>query len=368
MAGPLAGLRVIELGGIGPGPFAAMLLADHGAEVIRVDRPGTLVTEEAAMLRSRILVELDLKAEADLDILRTLVSTSDAIIDPFRPGVMERLGLGPARLMADHPRLVYARMTGWGQTGPLAQSAGHDINYISLSGALHAVGPAERPVPPLALLGDLGGGGMLLAFSICAALLEAGRSGKGQVIDCAMSEGSGLLMTAFYELYGRGAWSASREANLLDGGAPFYGVYETADARHISIGSLEPPFYALLLEKLGLADDPEFERRDDPALWPALRQRLAAIFRRKTREQWCELMEGSDVCFAPILSMAEAPSHPQAVARGAFVTVEGIVQPAPAPRFSRSPLAESRPARKASAESLIGLMRGNEPQERSERC
>ncbi len=333
MAGPLSGLRIVELGGIGPGPFAGMLLADHGADVVRIERRGTVTGAGDTMLRSRIIVELDLKDEGDVAKLRALAGAADGLIDPFRPGVMERLGLGPDALLADNPRLVYARMTGWGQTGPLADRAGHDINYVALSGALHAVGPAERPIPPLALLGDLGGGGMMLAFAMCSALLHAQRTGSGQVVDCAMAEGAALLMTAFYELSARGAWRADqREANLLDGGAPFYGVYQTADHRFVAIGALEPQFYAQLLDLLDLAGEADFARRDDPSSWPLLRRRLEALFVTRTRDEWCNVFAGSDACFAPVLSMHEAPGHEQAIARQSFCTVDGIVQPAPAPR------------------------------------
>lgn len=353
MPGPLSGLRVIELGGMGPAPFAAMLLADHGADVIRVDRPGGPGENASIMLRSRRMIELDLKDLADVVSFRALLRESDALIDPFRPGVTERLGLGPEVVLADNPRLVYARVTGWGQDGPLASAAGHDINYIALSGALHAVGPAERPVPPLALLGDLGGGGMMLAFAICSALLHAQRTGEGQIIDCAMVDGAGLLMTPFYELYGQQKWSDARASNQLDGGAPFYNAYPTADGRFISIGPLEPRFYALLLERLGLADDPGFAHRDDPAGWGALRARFEQLFLMRTRDEWCALLEGSDACFAPVLSMAEAPSHPHASARSAFVTVDGIVQPSPAPRFSVSTLAHPEPPIRAALANLV---------------
>jgi len=329
---------VVELGGIGPGPFAGMLLADHGAEVIRVDRPSGGYGPDAVMMRSRKRIELDLKSPADLETLRALLASADALIDPFRPGTLERLGLGPDQMLAANPRLVYARMTGWGQTGPLANTAGHDINYIALSGALHSIGPADRPLPPLALIGDLGGGGMFLAFSICSALLHAQRTGEGQVIDCAMSEGAGLLMTAFYELRERGQWTDEREANLLDGGAPFYGTYRTADDKFIAVGPLEPQFYEALLERLGLKGDPAFSQREDKSTWSAARAQLEIIFGGLTRDQWCELFEGTDACFAPVLTMGEAPQHPQAVARKSFVSVAGVVQPAPAPRFSRTPL------------------------------
>jgi len=351
MTGPLSGLRVIELGGIGPGPFAGMLLADHGAEVIRIDRPGA--DDAPTMMRSRKRVELDLKNPADLATLRALLASADALIDPFRPGTLERLGLGPEAVLGANPRLVYARMTGWGQTGPLAATAGHDINYIALSGALHSVGPATRPQPPLALLGDLGGGGMFLAFSICSALLHAQRTGEGQVIDCAMSEGAALLMTAFYELRESGEWSDEREANLLDGGAPFYGTYRTSDGLFVAVGPLEDQFYAVLLDRLGLTGDPVFEQRADQASWPAARAQFERIFAARTRDQWCDLFEGTDACFAPVLSMGEAPMHPQAVARGSFVKVDGVCQPGPGPRFSRTPLDPPRAPNTVTPQTLL---------------
>ncbi|PAL24232.1 CaiB/BaiF CoA-transferase family protein [Sphingopyxis sp. GW247-27LB] len=338
MAGPLAGVRIIEIGSIGPGPFAAMMLADHGADVIRIQRPGVEDDSADALLRSRKTLELDLKTPAGVAALRSLVREADGLIEGFRPGTMERLGLGPDILLADNPRLIFGRMTGWGQTGPYSAYAGHDINYISLSGALHAIGTADRPVPPLALVGDFGGGGMLLAFSITAAILNSRSTGKGQVIDCAMSEGSGLLMTPFYSGLASGWWHDRRAANVIDGGTHFYGVYETSDGLFVSIGSIEPQFYALLLERLGLSDDADFARQLDEGLWPALRARLESIFRTRTRDEWCALMEHSDICFAPVLSLHEAPRHRHSVERGAFVDVEGVVQPAPAPRYSVTPL------------------------------
>lgn len=353
MAGPLTGVRVIELGGIGPGPFAGMLLADHGAKVIRVDRLGTAHGPADPMLRSRTLVQLDLKQPGDIATLRDLARTADALIEGFRPGTAERLGIGPEVLLADNPRLVYGRMTGWGQTGPLARSAGHDINYIALTGALHAIGTRERPVPPLALAGDLGGGGMLLAFSICSALLHAQRTGEGQVIDCAMVDGAGLLMTPFYELLAAGAWRDAREDNLLDGGAHFYNVYETLDGKFVSVGPIEPRFYAALLDKLRLGGDPEFADQLDREKWPLLKSRLSEVFRTRTRDEWCTLLEGSEACFAPVLSMSEAPAHPQALARGAFKTVGRVVQPAPGPRFSATPLEHPRSPERADPASLL---------------
>ncbi|MBY8824332.1 CaiB/BaiF CoA transferase family protein [Sphingomonas colocasiae] len=355
MGGPLKGVRVVELAGIGPGPFAAMMLADHGAEVIRIDRPGQATDPADPLLRSRQTMTLDLKSAEGIAALRQLVRDADALIEGFRPGTLERLGIGPDVLLAANPRLVIGRMTGWGQDGPYAPYAGHDINYISLSGVLHAVGTAERPVPPLALTGDFGGGGMLLAFSIASALLHARATGEGQVIDCAMAEGSALLMTPFYGGVARGTWRDERAANIIDGGAPFYGVYRTADGKFVSIGSIEPQFYALLLERLDLADDPLFAEQMNEANWTAMRGRLEALFGTRTRDEWCALMEHSDICFAPVLGMGEAPAHLQMRGRGAFVEVGGIVQPAPAPRYSVTPTALPRAPVPASVDGLARL-------------
>ncbi len=332
------------MGGIGPGPFAAMLLADHGAHVIRVDRPGATFGATDTMLRSRTLVTLDLKQAEDVLRLRQLIATADGLIEGFRPGVMERLGLDPRILLADNQRLVVGRMTGWGQTGPLAATAGHDLNYIALSGALAAIGLAERPIPPLALVGDLGGGGMVLALGMTAAFLHARNTGRGQVIDCAMAEGAALLMTAFYGLRAAGEWNDRRASNLLDGGAPFYATYETADGRFVTVAPLEPQFYKLLLRKLDIENEAAFTQQMDRDQWPAQSAKLAAIFRTRSRDEWCALLEQTDTCFAPVLSMAEAPNHPQARTRGSFVAVDGVTQPAPAPRYSQSPLAAPRPA------------------------
>jgi alpha-methylacyl-CoA racemase len=353
MSGPLSGLRIIELGGIGPGPFAGMLLADHGAEVIRIDRPGFVPGKADTMLRSRKLVHLDLKKSEDLSTVRALVKTADGLIEGYRPGTVERLGIGPEILIADNPRLVYGRMTGWGQTGPYARLAGHDINYIALTGALEAIGPADRPVPPLALIGDLGGGGVMLAFSMCSALLHAQRTGLGQVIDCAMVDGAALLMTMFYELSAKGAWRDGREANLLDGGAHFYRVYETSDRKFVSVGAIEPQFYAALLDRLGLTDDQDFAQHMDPTRWPKARNRLTTLFRTKTRDEWCKLFANSDACFAPVLSMSEAPAHNSAAIRESFVCVEGVTQPAPMPRFSETRLDAPQPAMVVDAHSLL---------------
>jgi alpha-methylacyl-CoA racemase len=334
----LEGVTVVELGGIGPGPFCGMMLADNGARVIRVERPGAPSVDEDVLARSREIITLDLKVQADIARLLSLVADADGLIEGMRPGTLERLGIGPERLLSTNPRLVVCRMTGWGQTGPYAQWAGHDINYVAISGALHAIGPAEKPVPPLALVGDFGGGGMMCAFAMTAAILHSLRTGQGQVVDCAMIDGVGLLMTAFYSLFASGEWKDQRDCNIVDGGAHFYGVYETSDGRFISLAPIEPQFYALLLEKLQLADDQSFADQLGRKHWPLLRQRLASIFRTKTRDEWCSIMECSDVCFAPVLSLAEAPLHAHALARNSFLTMNGITQPAPAPRYSATPL------------------------------
>jgi alpha-methylacyl-CoA racemase len=340
--GPLNGYTVIELAGIGPAPMGGMLLADMGAEVIRVDRAGGAdpkLTERVSG-RGKKSIVINLKDPAGVDALLRMVENADVLIDPFRPGVCEKLGIGPDECLARNPKLVFARMTGWGQTGPLARAAGHDINYISLTGALYAIGPKDgRPVPPLNLIGDMGGGGMLLVQGVLAALLEASNSGQGQVIDVAMVDGAAQLMWMFHNFQAMGAWNADeREANLLDGGAHFYGTYECADGEYVAIGSIEPQFYGLLLEKAGLSVE-EFGDQNNPAHWPALKEKLTAVFRQKTRDEWCALMEGTDVCFAPVLRFTEAPSHPANVARDTYIDVDGVVQPAPAPRFARTPSA-----------------------------
>lgn len=335
VAGPLTGLRIIEVGGIGPVPFAGMMLADHGAEVVRILRPGETVLSSDILLRSRQTVTLDLKNSTDIDTAVEMVRTADGLIEGFRPGVMERLGLGPDFLISANPRLVYGRMTGWGQTGPYAANSGHDLNYIAITGAAAAIGPESgKPVPPLNLVADFGGGGMLLAFSMVSALLHARSAGQGQVIDCAMSEGAGLLMAMTYELRAKGLWSESRGANLVDGGAPFYDVYETSDGHFVSIGAMEPQFYLALLEKLGLSGDPLFREQMDRAAWPEMRRRFHQIFLTRSRSEWCALLEHKDTCFAPVLLMSEAPAHPHAQARGSFVSIGGVIQPAPAPHYS----------------------------------
>jgi alpha-methylacyl-CoA racemase len=355
VAGPLDTVRVIELGGIGPGPFAGMMLADNGADVIRVERPGQLPDPADVMLRSRRTVELDLKAAADVEQLLDLVRTADVLIEGFRPGTLERLNIGPNRLHDVNPRLVIGRMTGWGQNGSYAAFAGHDINYISISGALHAIGPAEMPVAPPALVGDFGGGGMVLAFAVTAAVLKARETGIGQIIDCAMCDGSAVLMSAFYSFHARAAWHDRRSSNLIDGGAHFYGVYETLDSKFISIGAIEPQFYALLLEKLALAGDSDFLQQMDEARWPELRTRLQAIFRTRTRDEWCLALEHTDVCFAPVLGLSEAPHHPHMIERGSFLEMEGVLQPAPVPRYSATPLdLPRRPRRVGDVAEILG--------------
>lgn len=335
--GPLAGYRIIELAGIGPGPFCGMMLSDMGAEVIRVERPGKDGRRPRDVLaRNRKSLAVDLKRPEGVETVLRLCEGADALFEGFRPGVTERLGLGPDDCMGRNPKLVYGRMTGWGQDGPMAQAAGHDINYIGLSGALHAIGrPGERPVPPLNLVGDFGGGGMLLAFGLVCGLLEAQRSGKGQVVDAAMVDGAAALMAMFFSFAAQGGFKPERGSNLLDGGAHFYDTYATKDGEHICIGSIEPQFYALLVEKAGL-DREQFAPQMDPSKWPELKAKLTDVFKTKTQAEWCELMEGSDVCFAPVLSIWDAPKHPHNVARKTFVEVEGLIQPAPAPRFSRT--------------------------------
>jgi len=335
--GPLQGTKVIEFAGIGPGPFCAMLLSDMGAEVVRIDRKGGRGAGKFDITsRGRRSLALDLKKPEAVEVALKLIAQSDALLEGFRPGVMEKLGLGPDAALKRNPRLVYGRMTGWGQTGPLAQAAGHDINYISLVGALHAIGrKGQTPVPPLNLVGDFGGGALYLAFGMACGLFEAQRSGKGQVIDCAMTDGAASLMSMFYGFKAMGMWHDEKGVNMLDGGAHFYDAYETADGKWISVGSIEPQFYALLLEKAGITD-PEFQAQMDRGKWPALKEKLARLIKTKTRSDWDRLMEGSDVCYAPVLSLDEAPNHPHNKARATFIEIDGVVQPGPAPRFSRT--------------------------------
>jgi len=334
MAGPLEGVRIIEMAGIGPGPFAGMMLADHGAEVIRIDRPGRQ-TPEPVLGRNRKSIVVDLKTPGGIQIVRDLAKSADGFFEGLRPGVMERLGLGPDVLIADNPRLIYGRMTGWGQTGPYAPAAGHDINYIALAGALHAYGRAgEKPTPPINMVGDFGGGGMMLAYGMVCAILSARSTGRGQVIDCAMTEGAAVLMGMIWGFRGMGAWHDERGVNMLDTGAHFYDTYQCADGTFISIGSIEPQFYALLRQLTGLDADPDFDAQMDSRQWGALKAKLTALFKTRPRDHWCGLMEMTDVCFAPVLSMAEAPEHPHNMARGAFAEIGGMVQPMPAPRYS----------------------------------
>ncbi|HYH50900.1 MAG TPA: CaiB/BaiF CoA-transferase family protein [Acidimicrobiia bacterium] len=349
MSGPLHGVRIVEIAGIGPGPFCGMMLADMGADVIRIDRlpsAGALSGQPPSadvLTRGRRSIAVDLKTEEGVEVVLALAERADGLIEGFRPGVAERLGVGPEVCQARNPRLVYGRMTGWGQAGPYASMAGHDINYIALAGALWPVGRRdEPPVPPLNLIGDFGGGGMLLAFGMVCALFETQRSGRGQVVDAAMVDGAAVLTAMIHGFRASGDWVDERESNLIDGGAHFYGVYETADGGYVSIGSIEPQFYAELLRLLGI-DPQELPRQSDRAAWPDLRNRLAAVFRSKTRDEWCRLMESTDACFAPVLTMAEAPHHPHNAERGTFVEVAGVAQPAPAPRFSRTPGAVQRP-------------------------
>ena len=346
MAGPLQGFKVIEMAGLGPAPFAGMLMADLGAEVICIDRIAP-PEHDLHSIHSKVLrrnkqsIALNLKQPLAIDAVLRLIESADVLIEGFRPGVMEKLGLSPEICLARQPRLVFGRMTGWGQTGPLAQAAGHDINYIALSSALHAIGPPDQPLPPLNLVGDFGGGGMLLVAGVLAAALNARATGKGQVVDAAMTDGSALLMGLMYARLSEGQWRDERGQNMLDGAAHFYGTYRCADGKWIALGSIEPQFYALLIEKLGLTNVDQSQQRD-PSTWPAMRLQLERIFATRTRQEWCDVMEGTDVCFAPVLSMTEAPLHPHNVARQTFCEVQGVLQPSVAPRFSQTPTAAIR--------------------------
>lgn len=343
MAGVLQGVTVIELAGIGPGPFCGMMLADHGARVIRIERPGTTGRfgdggNRDILNRNRERIELDLKDPAAIEQLKELVKTADALIEGYRPGVIERMGIGPDVLLGINPKLVIGRMTGWGQDGPMAPLAGHDINYIALSGALHTYGrKGEKPIFPVNAVGDFGGGGMMLAFGVVAGVLHARSGGTGQVVDCAMVDGAAILSAMTYTFLGNGQWRDERGVNLLDSGTHFYDTYETSDGKYISLGSIEPQFYAILLEKTGLAGDPDFAQQMNPMKWDELKARMTALILTKTRDEWCAIMDGTDICFAPVLSLKEAPKHPHNVARGTFVEEAGMVQPAPAPRFSATP-------------------------------
>lgn len=338
MPGVLDGITIIEMAGIGPAPFCGMMLADHGARVVRVERPGSHPLGDAVLGRNRERIEADLKSAEGVAQVRALAKDADGLIEGFRPGVMERLGLGPEVLIADNPKLVFGRMTGWGQTGPLAHAAGHDINYISITGNLHGYGrPDQKPTPPTNAIGDFAGGGMMLAFGMTAALLSAHRTGKGQVIDCAMTDGAAAIHAMQWGFRGIGMWEDTRGVNMLDTAAHFYDTYECADGKFVSIGSIEPQFYALLRKTLGLEEDTAFDAQMDKAQWPALKDKLTAIFKTKARDEWAAVMEGTDICFGPILSMAEALEHPHNKQRGTFVNVGGIDQPAPAPRFLGTP-------------------------------
>jgi alpha-methylacyl-CoA racemase len=344
--GPLTGIKVIEMAGIGPGPFCAMMLSDMGAEVIRVDRLAHKGSGHKANVlnRGRRSIAVDLKNPEGVATVQRLIDGADVVIEGFRPGVMERLGLGPDACLKRNSRLVFGRMTGWGQDGPLALAAGHDINYISIGGALGAMGYADRPpAPPLNLVGDFGGGAMYLLAGVLAALVERGTSGKGQVIDAAMTDGTASLLSPFYGMMAMGMWTKERMDNRLDGGAHYYGSYACADGKFISIGSIEPQFYALLLELCEI-DDPEFAKQNDKQHWASLRGKLEALFITQPRVHWCALLEGTDVCFAPVLDLQEAPTHPHNVARQSFVEIDGVTQPAPAPRFSRTPSSVQAPA------------------------
>ena len=343
MAGPLDGIKILEIAGIGPGPFCAMMLSDMGAEVVRIDRadrvPESFPDSPHGDLlnRGRRNIGVNLKSAEGVETVLKLVEQADAIIEGFRPGVMERLGLGPDVCLERNPKLIYGRMTGFGQEGPLANAAGHDINYIALAGALEPIGrKGEAPLPPLNLVGDFGGGGMLLAYGVVCGLVERQQSGKGQVIDAAMVDGAAVLMTMIHSFRAMGGWNDERGTNLLDTGAHFYDTYETSDGLYVSVGSIEPQFYALLVEHSGLGEGRELPHQMDRAQWPALKEEIATIFKTKTRDEWCEIMEGTDVCFAPVLSLGEAPKHPHNELRETFIERDGVTQPAPAPRFSRT--------------------------------
>jgi alpha-methylacyl-CoA racemase len=348
--GPLKGIRILEIAGIGPGPFAGMMLSDMGADVVRVDRADRVRGGDPdnppkdVLARGRRSVAVDLKNPDGIELVLQMVEQSDVVIEGFRPGVMERLGLGPDVCLERNPRIVFGRMTGWGQEGPMAQAAGHDINYIALTGALDAIGrKGEAPVPPLNLVGDFGGGGMLLAYGIVCALVERGVSNRGQVVDAAMVDGASTLMAMMYAMKAMGVWNSERGSNMLDTGAHFYDAYETSDGKYISIGSIEPQFYALLLERSGFGEGEELPRAMDQSQWPVLKEKMVAMFKTRTRAEWCEIMEGTDICFAPVLSMDEAPDHPHMRHRETFVEVAGVTQPAPAPRFSRTEPELTRP-------------------------
>ncbi len=342
-SGPLKDLKVLEFAGIGPAPFCAMLLADLGADIVRIDRKGARPwTKADVTFRSRRSVALDLKSPMAAEACLKLVERADALIEGFRPGVMERLGLGPDVALARNPALVYGRMTGWGQSGAYAKAAGHDINYIAMTGALHAIGPADQPIPPLNLTGDYGGGGAYLAFGVVSAVLHARATGEGQVIDCAMVDGAASLMAHMFGWFADGRWRDRREANVIDGGSHFYNAYRCKDGEFVAFAAAEPQFYAVMRDKLGLTD-PAFDAQYDHARWPQLKRKVAEVVAQKTRDEWCALLEGSDACFAPVLNIREAPSHPVNRERSTFIELDGVAQPAPAPRFSKTPGAVQSP-------------------------
>jgi len=359
--GPLNGYTVIELAGIGPAPMGGMILADMGAEVIRIDRVAgaSQLAMKDVSARGKKSVVINLKDSGGIETLLRMLENADVLIDPFRPGVCEKLGIGPDVCLARNPKLVFARMTGWGQDGPLARAAGHDINYISLTGALYAMGrKGEKPVPPLNLVGDMGGGGMLLVNGVLAALLETTNSGRGQVIDAAMVDGAAQLMWMFHGLHDIGMWDATRrESNLLDGGAHFYDTYECSDGEYVSIGSIEPQFYALLKQHAELSEE-DFGDQNNAEKWPEMKAKLEAVFKQKSQAQWCDIMEGTDVCFAPVLSFVDAPAHPANVARQTYIDVDGLTQPAPAPRFSRTPsgVAHAGPRAGQDSDTVLAAM------------
>lgn len=338
MSGPLKGIRIIEIAGIGPAPFASMMMADHGAEVIRIDRPDTPFNPNDILARSRTRITLDLKSPGDVSRLRRLCQTADGLIEGFRPGVMERLGLGPETLLADNARLVYGRMTGWGQNGPAARKAGHDINYIALSGALHSIGrKGQPPTPPLNLLGDFGGGAMMLAFGMTAALLAVRNGAAGQVVDAAITDGTILLMSMIWGFHAEGIWNDKTGENWLDSAAPFYDAYETSDGLYVAIGAIEAPFRKALRKGLGIDGDPLFDDVDNQDNWPRQKEALTHIFKRKSRDEWCEVFKDVDACFAPVLSLTDTPQHPHNLARNTFYPTDTGPHPAPAPRYSATP-------------------------------
>ena len=359
--GPLAGVRIVELQGIGPGPFCGMMLSDMGAEVIRIDRAGNVAAQNPAsapidvLARGRSSIGIDLKNPGGVEVVMKIIETADGLIEGFRPGVMERLGLGPEECLERNPKLVYGRMTGWGQEGPYSMAAGHDINYIALAGALEPIGrKGEAPVPPLNLVGDFGGGGMLLAFGMVCGIIESRKSGSGQVVDAAMVDGAATLMAMFHSMRAMGVWNDERGTNLLDTGSHFYDVYECSDGLYISIGSIEPQFYSELMRLTGLTEDEEFQRQMEREAWPNLKERITEVFKSKSRDEWCTIMEGTDVCFAPVLTIEEAPKHPHNVQRDVFTEIEGVTQPNPSPRFSRTtPSIQGPPAHAGKDTNLI---------------